>query len=94
MIYGKLFASILMLSGFTRMQQYFASDKCAFIYHCLPAPCLCYSNTSHNVTVLSHLTGKYVSLSLPPLFAQLCRQLDQVNNGTNLATTQEVFKRL
>jgi hypothetical protein len=93
-VLGTLTASIFMLSGFMRMQQHFASNKCAFVDHCLPDPCLCYSATSPTVTVPSHLTGKNVSLSLPPLFARLCHDLDQVNNGTSPAMTEEAFKRM
>ena len=74
------------------MQQYLASDTCAFVDSCMPDPCLCYSATSRTVTVLSHLTGKNESLSLPPLFARLCYELDHVNNGTTPAMTEEAFK--
>jgi len=95
MILGTLAASFFMLSGFTSKQQYFASDVCAFVGHCLPAPCVCYNNsTSLNVTVVSHITGENVSLTLPPLFAQLCHGLDQVNNRTTPAMTEAVFKRM
>jgi hypothetical protein len=94
MIVGTLFASICMLNGFTKMPPYLASDRCAFVEYCMPDPCLCYSTTSPTITVLSHLTGKNVSLALPPLFARLCHDLDQVNNGTTPAMTQAAFKRM
>jgi hypothetical protein len=93
LLLATVLGSLFMLAGFTRMQQDLASDKCAFLDNCMPDPCVCYSSNSTTVDVLSHVTGKNVSLALPPLFDTLCHQLDQINNN-GTAMTIPLFKNM
>jgi hypothetical protein len=80
-LFGTIIAVSMMLSGFSQEVEKTASDRCSFVAKCMPYPCLCYSNSSSTITVQSPLTGKNVSLALPPLFDTLCSDLDKMSEG-------------
>jgi hypothetical protein len=89
LLFGTIFAILILLYGFSRSQVYFASDICTFNSNCMPFPCTCYSPTSSTVDMVSPLTGQNVSLMLPPLFDTLCSSIHSINNGTSGSMTRD-----